>query len=162
MSTLVGWDFLPARRRATERFFEGIFSPLRTPLFQVFLASSLVGSLGGRMGEITSVWFMTELTKSPLMVSLVTTAFSVPGFLLAMPAGALGDIFDRRRLLFCSQSATAITIALIAMLTLKGLVGPVVLLIASVLCGAFSTISATTSDAILPQIVERGDFSAAI
>ena len=79
-----------------------------------------------------------------------------------MPAGALGDIFDRRRLLFCSQSATAITIALIAMLTLKGLVGPVVLLIASVLCGAFSTISATTSDAILPQIVERGDFSAAI
>src|SRR5208282_4436273 len=162
MSTLVTWDHLPARRRPTARFFEGIFNPVRTPLFRIFFVSTLVGSLGGMMGQITAVWFMTEMTKSPLMVSLVTTAFSVPGFLLALPAGALGDIFDRRRLLFYAQSATAITIALLAMLTLRGLVGPVVLLISSALCGAFSIISATSSDAILPQIVGRRDFSAAI
>ncbi len=33
------------------------------------------------------------------MVALVQTATSLPAFLLALPAGALADIVDRRRLL---------------------------------------------------------------
>lgn len=114
------------------------------------------------MGEITAVWFMTELTHSPLLISLITTAFSLPGFLLALPAGVLGDVLDRRRLLFCALSLASVTMALLALLTLKGLVGPMILLLSCGLLGLFAAITSTTMDAILPQIVSHRDLGAAI
>lgn len=164
MSTLVGSGILPFRRRATDGApaAPGIWSPLKNPAFVAFLGGSLIGSFGARMGEITATWFMTELTTSPLLISLVTTAFSLPGFLLALPAGVLGDVFDRRRLLFASLTLASITMAILALLAIKGWAGPAVLLVACGVVGLFAAITSTTMDAILPQIVARRDLEAAI
>lgn len=42
---------------------------------------------------------LTEIGGSAALVALVQTAISLPVFLLAMPAGVLADLVDRRRLL---------------------------------------------------------------
>src|SRR5947208_16958231 len=55
------------------------------------------------MHDTSAAWLMTGLAPSPLMVSLMQTATSLPFFLLALPAGALADIVDRRRLLLATQ-----------------------------------------------------------
>jgi MFS family permease len=39
----------------------------------------------------------------PLLVALTQTASAVPFFLLALPAGALGDILDRRKLIIATE-----------------------------------------------------------
>jgi MFS family permease len=55
------------------------------------------------MHDASAGWLMTSLAPSPIMVSLMQTASSLPFFLLALPAGALADIVDRRRLLIVTQ-----------------------------------------------------------
>ena len=49
------------------------------------------------MQNTASAWIMTDLSPSPLMVSLVQAAAQLPVLVLALPAGALADLMDRKR-----------------------------------------------------------------
>lgn len=60
---------------------------------------------------------MTELAPSALMVSLVQAAAMLPVFLLSLPAGALADIVDRRRMMIAVQLWLAAVSALLAVTT---------------------------------------------
>ncbi len=55
------------------------------------------------MQDVGAGWLMTSLSSSPSMVALIEAADSLPVMLLALPAGALADIVDRRRLLIVVQ-----------------------------------------------------------
>ena len=62
---------------------------------------------------------MTSLSVDPLMVSLIQVASSLPMFLLALSAGALADIVDKRRLLILSEiSITIVSTTLAALVWL--------------------------------------------
>src|SRR2546426_12097378 len=78
---------------------KGAWSPLRRPLFRALWASDVVSSIGTWMHDAAAAWLMTLLAPSPLMVSLVQAANTLPLFLLALPAGALADVLDRLRIL---------------------------------------------------------------
>ena len=68
------------------------------------------------MASIATAWLMTSLDPSPLMVSLVSAATNLPLFLFALPAGALADIVDRRKLLILAQIfMLALTLVLLAL-----------------------------------------------
>jgi hypothetical protein len=54
------------------------------------------------MQNVGAAWLMTSLTPSPLVISMVQAATTLPVFLLALPAGALADILPRRVLLLSS------------------------------------------------------------
>jgi MFS family permease len=77
--------------------------PLRQPHFRALWLATVASNVGTWMHSTGAVWLMTSLTPSPLMVALVQTATSLPSFLLALPAGALADVVDRRRLLLATQ-----------------------------------------------------------
>src|SRR5271157_3200996 len=78
--------------------------PLRQELFRILWIASVASNVGTWMHEVGASWLMTQLAPSPLMVSLIQTAEALPVFLLALAAGALADVVDRRRLLIFSQS----------------------------------------------------------
>src|SRR5947209_19582557 len=80
------------------------WSPLGNPMFRGLWAASVVSTTGTWMHDVGAAWLMTSLDPSPLTVSLLQTAASFPVFLLALPAGALADIVDRRRLLLVTQA----------------------------------------------------------
>ena len=71
---------------------------------------------------------MLTLTTSATFVALIQTAAGLPVVLLAVPAGAIGDLVDRRRLLIASQSFMLLAALALAVLALAGLVTPWVLL----------------------------------
>src|SRR3954453_15516188 len=104
------------------------WSPLANRLYRAILIASAVSHIGSYMTDVGQGWLMASLTPSPLIVSLLLTAESLPFFLLALPAGALGDILDRRRLLVFSQLAMAIEVGTLAVVTLTGIVTPWILL----------------------------------
>ena len=83
---------------------ESMWSPLAQSLFRWIWIASLASNIGTWMQNVGASWLMTSLSPSPLMVSLIQTAASLPIFLLALPAGALADVLDRRRLLIFSQA----------------------------------------------------------
>src|SRR5882762_501183 len=97
------------------------WSPLVHPLFRALWIASTCSHIGSYMADVGQGWLMTSLTPSPLIVSLLLTAESLPFFALGLPAGALADIIDRRRLLIVSQLAMAISVGTLAILSFAGL-----------------------------------------
>ena len=69
------------------------WAPLRQPLFLSLWTASLISHTGTWMQNLGTGWLMTSLTMSPIMVSLVQVAMSLPVFLLALPAGALAVVY---------------------------------------------------------------------
>jgi MFS family permease len=78
---------------------------------------------------------MTTLSPSPLVVSLIQAATSMPIFLLALPPGALADVIDRRRLLLFSQGWMLLAAAALGLLTLEGMATPLAVLALSFALG---------------------------
>ncbi|HZU33065.1 MAG TPA: MFS transporter, partial [Candidatus Angelobacter sp.] len=71
-------------------------SPLREPLFRSLWIAAVISYTGSWMQTVATGWLMTSLTNSPMWVALVQVAVSLPVLLIALPAGALADIVDRR------------------------------------------------------------------
>ncbi len=107
-------------------------------------------------------WLMTSLSPDPLLVALVQVANALPMFLFAIPAGALTDIVDRRRLLVVAESTTTVLSAIFAVLVGLGLVTPSVLLLFVFLIGAGSALDAPAWQAIVPQLVPKKELAPAI
>jgi MFS family permease len=63
----------------------------------------IVSNIGTWMHDVGAAWLMTSLAPSPFMVALVQAAGTLPAVVLALPAGALADILDRRRYLIAVQ-----------------------------------------------------------
>jgi hypothetical protein len=93
------------------------WSPLRSALFRSLWLATIVSNVGTWMQDVGAGWLMTSLSSSPSMVALVEAAGSLPVMLLAMPAGAVADIVDRRRLLLGIQVYFLVVISALAVLT---------------------------------------------
>src|SRR5512138_3912804 len=76
--------------------------PLSFPVFRALWIATIVSNIGTWMHDVGAGWLMTSLSPSPLLVALVQTATTLPMFLLALPAGALADIVDRRKMLLAA------------------------------------------------------------
>ena len=75
------------------------FLPLRHATFRTLWLATLASNIGMWVQNTGAGWLMTSLDPAPLMVSLVQAASMLPVFLLALPAGALADLIDRRAFL---------------------------------------------------------------
>jgi MFS family permease len=96
---------------------------------------------------------MTSLTPSPLMVGLIPAATGLSFFLLSLPAGALADILDKRRLLLFAQAWMALAALGIGCLALAGVVGPWLLLGATFVLGIGAALAAPAWQAMVPELV---------
>ena len=81
---------------------------------------SIGSNIGTTMNDTAAVWTMTTMTSSPYLVSLMQTMSSLPLFLLALPAGALADLVDRRRLILIAQTGALLTAGGMALLAWYG------------------------------------------
>ncbi len=93
---------------------DGIAAPLRHIAFRRIWAASLLSNLGLLIQAVGAAWAMTQMTSSADKVALVQTALMLPVMLIAMPAGAIADMYDRRIVSLVSLSiallgATALT-----------------------------------------------------
>ncbi|MDE2331729.1 MAG: MFS transporter, partial [Bradyrhizobium sp.] len=76
---------------------DGIGAPLRIALFRRIWLASLLSNFGLMIHGVGAAWAMTQLTSSADMVALVQSALMAPVMLLSVTAGAIADMFDRRR-----------------------------------------------------------------
>jgi MFS family permease len=114
------------------------------------------------MQNVGAGWLMTSLTMSPIMIGLVQAAMSLPVFLVALPAGALADIIDRRTLLLATQISMVIVSATIGVLTLFGVVTPPILLGFTFLLGIGTVLNDPAWQAITPEIVSYNQLTPAV
>jgi Transmembrane secretion effector len=124
--------------------------------------ATVVADIGGWMYNAAAGWLMTSLTSSPVMVSFVQVAASLPLFLFAMPAGALADIIEKRRFILVLEILMAVLSAVFAALLSAGWVTPELLLLFMFLVATLSALEAPAWQAIVPQLVPRQDLGTAV
>lgn len=89
------------------KFFIEAFKPLRTPAFRNIWTASLASNAGLLIQGVGAAWAMAQMATADL-VSMVQTAAFLPLALFAIPAGAIADMYDRRKV-----QMVALTISLI-------------------------------------------------
>jgi MFS family permease len=138
-----------------------LWRPLRTPVFRQLLVADIVSDVGTFMQGVGAAWLMVSLGAGPMHVALVQTASTLPFFLLALPAGSIGDIVDRRKLILYTEVwMTCVAIAL-ALVTLTGVVTPWMLLALTFALSAGDAFETPTWRAVLPEVVRNDDLAAA-
>ena len=130
--------------------------------FTVILIASAVSTIGDAMFDTASSWLMTSLNPNPLMVSAVQIAITLPMFLLTLPAGAIADIFDPRKLLISVQVFVAIVAFAFAATIWLNWHSPGLLLTATFLLGVGGALSAPAWQLIAPILVPRQELDKAI
>jgi MFS family permease/quinol monooxygenase YgiN len=137
-------------------------APFHHRAFAVIWAATLVSNVGGWMYSAASGWLMTSLNPDPLLVALVQAASNLPIFLFALPAGALADIFDKRKYLIVVESLTTAVSAVYAVMVGLGWATPGNLLVFTFLIGAAGALTVPAWQAVVPRLVPRNDLPAGI
>jgi MFS family permease len=140
----------------------GAWAPLNNPVFAGLTASNVVSNIGTWMQSAAVAWVMAVIAPSAIMVSLVQTATTLPVFLLALPAGALADVADRRRIIIFTQAWMLLSAALLGILAMLGHITPWILLVLTLAIGIGNAINAPAWQAIIPEMVPRSQVPAAV
>ncbi|WP_433296025.1 MFS transporter [Pseudonocardia sp. CA-142604] len=148
---------LPARPAAALP----VWAPLRHRVFRALWVAQFVANIGTWAQLVAAQWLMGDLIQSGLAVALVQTAMTLPVFLLVVPAGALGDIVDRRVLLFSGQFVMALAAGCLAAFTALGTVSPGLLLGLTAALGVGQALSVPSFQAVQPELVGRRNIEAA-
>jgi MFS family permease len=140
----------------------GTFAPLRHNLFAVIWSATVLGNVGTFMRDVSSSWLVTEISASPAAVAMIQAAGTLPVFLLAIPAGVLSDILDRRRFLIAIQIMLGIVSSTLAFLSWTGAVTVESLVILTFLGGVGAALATPAWQAITPELVPRSDLKGAV
>src|SRR5262245_7983024 len=141
---------------------ETAWSPLRQSLFRALWLASVVSNIGTWMQNVGAAWLMTSLAPTPTLVALVQAATTLPVFLIGLPAGAIADLFDRRRLLLVTQGWMLVAATLLGMLTFYDAITPALLLALTFSLGLGAAMNAPAWQAITPELVGESEVRAAV
>jgi MFS family permease len=153
-------EILPMTQTTTTK--TSAWAPFGIPVYRALWIATLTSNIGTWMHDIGAGWLMTSLSPSPVMVALVQTATTLPVFLLALPAGALADIVDRRRYLITTQVFMAIVAACLAIVALTGVMTPWLLVGLTFAMGMGAAMMMPAWAAIVPELVPRAELPSAI
>jgi MFS family permease len=129
--------------------------------FTVIWTASVASNVGTAMFDTASGWLITSLSADPVAVSLVQTAVSLPLFLFTLPAGALADIIDSRRLLIVVELAILAVSAIFASLVSLNLATPMSLLATTFFLGVGGALTSPAWGSTIPLLVPKEDLESA-
>jgi MFS family permease len=136
--------------------------PLRHSIYRWLWIASVASNIGTWLQGVGASWLMTSLSTSAVLVAFVQAATSLPMFLLSLPAGALADVLDRRRILIVTQIWMTVSATALGLMTLFGQVTPWWLLTFTFLLGLGAALNGPPWQAIVPELVPREDLAGAI
>src|SRR5580658_9081924 len=138
-----------------------LWRPLRVTIFRNLLIADVISDAGAFMQNVGAAWLMVSLGAGPIYIALTQTAASLPYFLLALPAGAAGDIVDRRKLVLFTECWMMAVALLLAVLTIAHMMSPWLLLALTFALSAGDAFETPTWRAILPELVSKEDIAPA-
>lgn len=140
-----------------------MWSPLRGSVFRALWIASAISSVGTWMHDVGAAWLMTTLApNSPLLVALMQAASSLPFFLLALPAGAIADVIDRRKMLLVTQTWMLLVAVLLGLLTLANITTPSILLALTFAMSIGSSMNMPVWQAVTPELVSKEELPQAV
>ncbi len=142
--------------------FGDAWGPLAQPLFRSLWLASVTSNIGTWMHTVGATWLMTSLTNSPLLIALLTTMGSLPIFLVGLPAGALADVLDRRRIVLFTQIWMLAVAAVLGGLSFLGWMSPPILLGLTFLLSLGAALSLPAWQALMPELAGKEHLASAV
>jgi len=140
----------------------GAWSPLKIGMFRSLWLAILASNIGTWVNDVAAAWVMAERTGSPLMVALVQSATTVPIVLLALAAGTLADIVDRRRYLIVTQGWMLLVALVMAVLTHLQMLSPELLVLLTFCMGCGAAMAMPAQAAIVSELVPQPMLASAV
>ena len=137
-------------------------SPLRYRVFLLILAGSLLSNFGNAIQSVGAAWHLTAANQPADIVALVQSAFNLPIMLLALPAGAWADMFDKRGVMLFAQCAMFGLSVVLAGLTFSGISSPVVIITLTALLACGVACFNPAMAASIGGLVPRAELAAAV
>ena len=126
---------------------------LDVPWLPRILAAMILSRIAQSMVSIAIVLFTLNEYHSPALAGIVTLASILPGLIVAPIAGALLDRHGRMRLVTLDYIVAMAAMALIAILSLAGLLPPWLLVLIAAVSSLTSILSVTGIRSLFPIIV---------
>jgi MFS family permease len=133
------------------------WSPLRNGTFRMLWLVWAASNVSMWANDVAAAWLMTSLTTSATLVAMVTTASSLPVFLLGLPSGALADIIDRRRYFLFTQLWVAANAAVLYGVSITVGLTPGLLLFLVFTNGIGLAMRWPVYAAIIPELLPRAE-----
>src|ERR1700756_2560122 len=111
---------MAASESSVEMGRSGTFAPLREGAFRTIWTASLFANFGQLILGVAAAWQMTLLTSSNEMVALVQSALMIPIMLVSVPAGAVSDMFDRRKIAMAGLGFSIVSATILTTLAFLG------------------------------------------
>jgi MFS family permease len=137
------------------------WAPFRNRVYRALWLAQFVANTGTWAQTVGAQWLMGDLGGGPFEIALVQVAMTLPVFLLVVPAGALGDILDRRRLLLSGQSLMLCGAAGLAVVTASGRATPATVLGMTAVMAVGQALCLPSFQAIQPELVPLRQISQA-
>ena len=138
-----------------------LFASLNSPIFRAVWIASLASNFGGLIQSVGASWMMTSISSAG-MVALVQASVTLPIMLLSLPAGALADTFDRRKIMLTAQSLMLVVSVGLSLFAWAGWITPWVLLAFTFLIGCGSALNGPAWQASVGEMVPRRDLAGAV
>src|ERR1700756_566311 len=134
---------------------------LRNPTFGKLWVATVVSGICVSAHDTAAIWVMNSLSHSTMLLSLMSTAATLPFFLFILPAGALADMTDRKKMLYVAYIWLAVCAGGLAILGWLNLLNPAVLLGSIFLIETGFAFNAPVFSAVVPEIVSNEELPSA-
>lgn len=137
------------------------FTALRNPVYRNLWFATLLSGTCVSAHDTAATWVMNMMSTSPLLLSLMSTVASLPFFFFTLPAGALADMVDRRKLMLIMNFWLSGTAALLAICGFLGVLNPWIILVCVFLTGVGFAFNSPAWTAVVPDIVTDAELPSA-
>ena len=137
------------------------WTALRNPVFRSMWLASLISGTCVAAQDTAATWTMNRVSDSPLFLSLMSTVASLPFFFFTLPAGALADMVDRKRMMFVMTIWLAAAAGGLAIVGGFHLINPWILLTAVFFIGTGFAFYSPAWTSIQPEIVSNDELPSA-
>ncbi len=129
--------------------------------FNKLLGAVIVSNLGDGIMVVAFPLLVASITRDPVLVAGATVIGRIPWLLFALPAGALVDRMDRRRVMVGVDWVRGAVVGVLGILLLVGDVSLAIVYVIAFMLGSAETMFDTASEAFLPLLVGSDDLDAA-
>ena len=134
---------------------------LQNPTFRRLWFAAVISGTCVSAHETAATWMMNSISHSTLLLSLMSTAATFPFFLFILPAGALADMTDHKKMLYAAYIWLAVCAGGLAILGWLNLLNPNVILGSVFLIGTGFSFNAPAFSAAVPEIVSNEELPSA-
>lgn len=134
---------------------------LQSPTFRRLWLATIVSGTFISAHDTAATWVMNSISRSTLFLSLISTASTLPFFLFILPAGALADTVDRKKVLSAAYIWLTICAGGLALLGWLHLLTPYVILGSVFLIGMGFALNAPAFSAAVPEMVSNEELPSA-